>query len=334
MIMKLFSISLKNQIRNIFLKTTFLLLFQIFFLYGQQTDAPSPPDGYWNTTFLKMAYFIGTLELIEKKPAIPPQIQEYKDVVYKQTTERDLMLDIYHLKNLPEQKPALVFIHGGAWKKGDKSDYRRYLVDFALRGYVTVTLAYRFSQEALFPAAVNDVKCAIRWIKKNAKKYNIDPNNIAVIGGSAGGHLAMMIAYSSDKPEFDENCDLDSINSNIQAVVNLYGPSDLTTDFAMEQPPVHKFIGELYKDAKEKYRQASPINYITPDDPPTLIFQGTLDEIVPVLQSDLLNDKLIDEEVQVEYHRLEGWPHTMDLGLEVNKYCQYYMNAFFEKHLK
>ena len=126
-------------------------------------------------------------------------------------------------------------------------------MDFALRGYVTATVSYRFSQEAPFPAAVTDVKCAIRWIKSNAKQYKIDPDRIAVIGGSAGGHLALMIGYSSDIPEFDDGCETDTVSSRIQAVVDIYGPSDLTTDFAIAQKAAQKFIGDLYENAAEKY---------------------------------------------------------------------------------
>jgi len=311
----------------------FLLLFNGFYLNAQTDIAPEPPDGYWNNTFLKIAYVSGLLKLVDKEPDIPDEIHKYTDIVYKTVGERQLKLDLFQPDNLNQAAPVLVFIHGGGWKKGDKDDYRLYLVDFAMRGYITVTLSYRFSQEAVFPAALNDVKCAIRWIKTNAKKYNINPDKIAVIGGSAGGHLAMMIGYSSDVAEFNEGCAADSIRSSVQVVVNLYGPSDLTTDEAVARPSVKNFIGESYVKSMQKYTNASPINHITPDDPPTLIFHGTLDELVPVEQSDILNKKLTDIGVPVEYHRLKGWPHTMDMGAKINEYCQYYMNAFFEKYL-
>ncbi len=320
-------------LKIIIISIVVVLLLQGCNLTKKTDGSPAPPGGYWNFTLLKLAYLIGLVELADTEPDVPPGINEFKDIVYKQVEDRALKLDIYQPMNLLQPAPVLVFIHGGAWKKGDKADYLRYLVDFALRGYVTATISYRFSHEAHFPAAVNDVKCAIRWIRTNAKEYNIDPDKIAVIGGSAGGHLAMMIAYSSDVPEFDEGCDTDSVSSRVQAVVDLYGPSDLTTDFAIAQPSAQKFIGELYENAADKYQKASPLNYITPDDPPTLIFHGTIDDTVPVGQSDILNDKLNDTGVPVEYHRLKGWPHTMDLAGEVNKYCQYYMNAFFEKYV-
>ncbi len=312
-----------------------LLLGHITMLSAQENKPPEPPKGYANMTFLKVAYFLKLLKLADRKPSIPPEILEYKDIIYKQTKSRPLKLDIYRLKTLTQAVPVLVFIHGGGWKKGDKSDYLPYLVDFAQRGYVTVTLSYRFSQEAPFPATVKDVKCAIRWIKVHAKEYFIDPEKIAVIGGSAGGHLAMMIGYSSNVREFEDECPgIDStITSRVQVVVNFYGPSNLATDYAIKQPSAINFIGKPADEAFEEYVKASPITYLSKDDPPTLIFHGTIDELVPVEQSDSLKAGLDRVGVVAEYHKLKGWPHTMDLALKVNRYCQYYMNEFFKKYL-
>lgn len=314
---------------------TILLFAQFAILNAREDKSPAPPKGYANMTLLKAAYFLHLLKLADKKPAVPSEIIEYKNITYKQTTSRPLKLDIYRLKTLPRPAPVLVFIHGGGWKKGDKSDYLRYLVDFAKKGYVTATISYRFSQEAPFPAAVKDVKCAIRWIKAHAQDYFIDPKRIAVIGGSAGGHLAMMIGYSSDAREFEDECPgIDStITSRVQAVVNLYGPSNLATDAALVRPSVINFIGKPADKAFEEYVKASPVTYLSIDDPPTLIFHGTIDELVPVEQSDSLKAALDRIGVVAEYHKLKGWPHTMDLALKVNQYCQYFMNEFLKKYL-
>ena len=310
---------------------TIVLILIIPTILFSQEELLEMPDGYSSNTTMKIAYFFGTLELIDKMPAVPNDLTEYKDIVYKTIKDRSLKLDVYHLKDLNEARPVLIFIHGGAWKKGDKVDYRRYLVDFAKKGYVTITVQYSLSKVAKFPAAVNDVKCAIKWIKANAKKYFIDPNKIALIGGSAGGHLSMMVGYSED---FNNNDCFDSTNiSKVQAIVNLYGPSDLTTEYARSQSSVEYFLGKKYSDDKDLFSVASPVSYLTKDDPPTLIFQGTLDELVPFSQSDSLKSRLDRVGIPAEYHKLEGWPHTMDLGVEVNEYCQFYMNRFFEKYI-
>jgi acetyl esterase/lipase len=312
---------------------TIVLLYLNISISGQSADPPKIPDGYCSNFTLKLAYFFGTLDLIDAMPPIPDEIIEYKDLVYKEIHERSLKLDIYHLKELTEIKPVLVFIHGGAWKKGNKKDYRRYLVDYAKKGYVSVTVQYSLANEAKFPAALNDINCAIRWIKANSEKYFMNPNKIAVIGGSAGGHLAMMLGYSQDTSNFENDCLDNNFNSSVQAIVNIYGPSDLTTEYAQNQSSVQYFLGKKYIEDKNIYSYSSPISYLTPDDPPTLIFHGTLDELVPISQSDSLKNRLDRVGIAAEYHRLEGWPHTMDLGVEVNEYCQYYMDRFFERYI-
>lgn len=304
---------------------------------GQEETSgpPQPPDGYANNTTLKVAYATGTLKLIEDHPEVPEDIKVTKDLVYKETPEKTLKLDIYHQKSVGSPQPLLVFIHGGSWKKGNKDDYRRYLVDYAQKGYVTATVAYRFSQEAIFPAAFNDVVCALKWLKSHATEYHIDPERVAVIGGSAGAHLAMMLGYHANDPDYEGDCDYPETDADVKAVVNLYGPVDLTTDFAINHPSVKQLIGTDYSEAtKSAYEVSSPIHFITPDDPPTLTFHGTIDDIVPIVQGDMLDEALQKQKVPSYYHRLEGWPHTMDLGLKVNNYCQYYMDEFFAKHLK
>lgn len=299
-----------------------------------RSDISKPPKGYWNHSTMKIAYATKSLKLIETSPPIPENLTIYKDIVYKKTAEKTLKLDIYHQKSLSKPAPLLVFIHGGSWKSGDKDDYRRYLVDYAGKGYTTATVSYRFSQEAPFPAALDDVVCAVKWLKTHAAEYQIDPSKIAVIGGSAGGHLAMMLAYHAGDASYTSECESDA-EADVQAVVNLYGPADLTTDFAINHPVVLKFIGKEYSpETKQAYEAASPLQFITPDDPPTLIFHGTIDKIVPVSQSDVLHEALKQKNVPSHYHRLKGWPHTMDLGLKVNNYCQYHMDEFFSKYLK
>ncbi len=320
-------------------KVTIITLLYILIVFNgcsnkfNENGSPKPPSGYPNEFLLKAAYFVGLLDLLDKKPLVPDDIIEYKDIVYKETKSRPLKLDIYRLKSLKEPAPVLIFIHGGGWKKGDKQDYLRYLIDYAKKGYVTATVAYRFTKEALFPAAVLDVKCAVRWIRSHAQEFMINPDKIAVIGGSAGGHLAMMVGYSADIAEFNKEC-ADTVNNRVQAVVDLYGPADLSTAYAREQNSPKQFLGKSYEEDPALYRKASPNTYITSDDPPTLIFQGTIDALVPYSQSDSLKKWLDKAGVPAEYHKLKGWPHTMDLAKEVNEYCQYYMDAFFKKYLK
>lgn len=310
----------------------FLFLKGCYYRYDS-TDFKKPPHGYPNFTMMKIAYVLGFIKIVNLQPEVPDSIEEFKNIEYKNVGEVSLKLDIYKLKKQKNPAPVLIFIHGGAWRTGKRSDYLPYLIDFAKQGYVTATVSYRLVKKAKFPAAVKDVKCAVKWIREHADEYLIDPDKIAVIGGSAGGHLSMMIGYSSDETEFNGECACDSLSSRVQAVVNLYGPSDLTTEYALSRREVTDFIEPSYDEAPEMYRKASPIFFITPDDPPTLIFQGTIDELVPVRQADMLKKKLDEVGVPGEYHRLKGWPHTMDIAEPVHRYCKYHMNAFFEKYI-
>ena len=278
------------------------------------------PRGYRSEACLKMAYALGFLDLIETEPEVPESIEVLMDIVYKQVDSSSLQLDIYKPKNLLKASPVLIFIHGGSWSKGKRSDYLPYLIDYANKGYVAVTVSYRLSGVAPFPAAVQDVQCAVQWIRVHSAEYMIDPEKIALVGGSAGGHLAMLVAYADDSP-----------GDKVQAVVNLYGPTDLTTEYARERGECQQFIGKSYLEAPNLYRDASPRTFISADDPPTLIFHGTIDALVPVSQSDSLHRWLDQAGVANEYHRLKGWPHTMDLSKKVNDYCLHYMDEFFKR---
>lgn len=319
-------------------RTYYLAVLSLLFLLSACTDGDvsKAPKGYSSQGTMKIAYATGMLKLIETEPEIPATLQSHLDIPFKTTPERELKLDLYHSKDLTTPTPLLLFIHGGSWKKGNKDDYRRYLVDFAEKGYVTASVSYRFSQEAAYPAALEDVVCGLQWLKDHAADYQIDTNRIAVIGGSAGGHLGMLLAYHSQDSTFVSSSPCKSnASTKIQALVNFYGPVDLTTTYARQHPSVSDFIGVPYDtETHRKYQDASPLNFISADDPPTLTFHGTLDDLVPIAQADTLDQELRAVGVDSYYHRLKGWPHTLDLGLKMNRFCQHHMDAFFESYLK
>ncbi|MBN2329945.1 MAG: alpha/beta hydrolase [Candidatus Omnitrophica bacterium] len=293
------------------------------------------PEGYANETLLKTAILLKQIELIDPKNVpVPETVIEEVNIEYGKAGDKSLQLDLYRPKQSENSSPAVIFIHGGAWKSGKRQDMKFYTVHFAERGYACATVSYRLSKEALFPAAVQDVKCAVRWMRANAPKYNIDPERIAVSGNSAGGHLSMMIGYSSDIPELEGEGGHAGVSSRVQAVINFYGPVDLTTDFAKKQGVVADFLGKTYEEDPRLYAFASPLTHLTRDDPPTLIFHGTIDSTVPIKQADMLEQKLQSLGIDYVYDKFVGWPHTMDLAKAVNDRCQYQMVQFLEKHLQ
>ena len=275
----------------------------------------------------------GKLQIVNLAREIPDGIEVWSDVIFGQGGEKELRLDLYRPRAPTRSAPALVFIHGGSWRGGNRSVYRSYGMDFASRGYIVASVSYRLSHESHFPGAVEDVKCAIRWLRKNADVHHIDPDKIAVIGGSAGGHLALMAAYTSEIEEFEGTGGNAEISSRVQAVINLYGPTDLTTESAREQSAVVDFLGKSYEESPNSYLQASPVFHVTPDDPPTLILHGSLDDVVPIEQADMLASKLKEAGVPYLFDRLPGWPHTMDLSQVVNDRCQWFMDRFLKRYL-
>jgi acetyl esterase/lipase len=301
---------------------------------GVKSETPEPPipKGFATEDEVKQALLTGKVGIINRNPPIPDEIKRIQDVEYFNVDGHSLKLDLFVPRQPKGPVPALVFIHGGGWVKGDRKDYLPYNVEFAKKGYVTATISYRLIGVSPYPACVKDVKCAIKFLRQNAAQYSIDPDRIVAIGGSAGGHLSMMLGYAPNAPEFDQGC-YPGVSDAVQAVVDLYGPTDLTATFAQHNPTANNFIGKSFEAAPELYSQASPITWLNAGDPPTLIFQGTIDSTVPASQSDLLASKLKSLGIPYEYEKYEGWPHTMDLAQPVYDRTTFVIARFLEKHV-
>jgi len=291
-----------------------------------------PPVGYHFETLDYLAAGIGLEKLAELKPEVPESVKEFKDIEYKNINGKSLQLDLYKLKNLDEPAPLIVFIHGGGWKGGKRSDYLCYLVDYAVKGYVTATVSYRLVKDSIYPACVDDVTDAVDWLFRNGEKYGYDTTRIALVGGSAGAHLSMLAAYGWEDPR--RKNDMSRTKHKIKAVVDIYGPVDLTVEYARTQRLLTRFIGHSYGEVPELYLEASPVHYLKPTSPPTLILHGTSDHLVPISQSDTLKSRLDALGVPCEYCRVPLWPHSMDMARRVNDYVRLKMDDFFEVHLK
>lgn len=293
-----------------------------------------PPVGYHFVAPAYLALFVGLEDLIDREPEIPANVREIKDIEYKTVDGKSLQLDLYIPENIQKPAPLLVFIHGGGWKGGKRSDYLVYLAAFAQKGYLTATVSYRLLKDGPYPACAEDITDAVNWFFRNGETYGYDPDRIALVGGSAGAHLALLAAYGWEKQTAADSLVLPENKHRIKAVVDIYGPVDLTTPYAQTQPLVTNFIAHSYQEKPELYREASPVRYLDKNDPPTLILHGTSDDLVPISQSDTLKAKLDRLGVPNVYCRVPLWPHTMDIVQRVNDYSQKQMELFFEQYLK
>jgi acetyl esterase/lipase len=293
-----------------------------------------PPVGYHFLTPTYLAVKLGLEKMIDRRPAVPSDIQEIKNIEYKNINGKSLQMDIYKSKNFTKTAPLLVFIHGGGWKSGDRADYLVYLIAFAKKGYVTATVSYRLLNIAPYPACAEDLTDAVQWLFKNGDNYGYDPDRIALIGGSAGAHLALLAGYSWKKSGAATDTALVPVSPHkIKAVVDIYGPTDLTTEFSRTNSTVTNFLARTWEQAPELFLEASPIHYLNKNNPPTMILHGTSDQIVPVSQSDLLKAKLDSLGVPNVYYKVPLWPHTMDVIERVNHFSEAKMTGFFEKYL-
>lgn len=297
-------------------------------------DGETPPRGFFSRNELIAALLVGGVELINRNPPLPENVELREGVEYGNVGERPLLLDLYKPKQQNGKVPGLIFIHGGGWKSGGRQDYRVYTTWFAQQGYVAVTIGYRLSKEALFPAAVEDAKCAVRWMRAEAESLGVDPDKIVVLGGSAGGHLAMMVGYSADDKTLEGIGGHAEVSSQVAAVVDIYGPFDFETPEGKSADVVKQFLGkQSYEEAPELWKRLSPVTYLNTGGPPTLIIHGSLDEIVPISQAEMLSRRLMELKIPSRYIRLEGWPHTMDVAVPVNIYCRHQILKFLQEQV-
>lgn len=323
--------------RSLYILMGILALFCILMITPRTIGAIFPeakPIGYHFEILDYLAVAVGLESLINTTPEIPSEIEEIKNIEYKNIDGRSLQIDLYKPKNSVKDLPLLVFIHGGGWSGGQRSDYLVYLVAFAKKGYMTATVSYRLLKDGPYPACVEDIKDAFTWFYSNGQTYGYDPDRIAVIGGSAGGHLALLAAYGWEKPNMESDSLFETSTHRIKAVVDIYGPVDLTTEYARNHPLVKNFLAKSFDDHPEIYSEASPIQYADTNDPPTMILQGSSDNLVPASQPVRLKEKLDSLGIPSELYMLPLWPHTMDIVQRVNNFSQVKMTAFFEKYLK
>jgi acetyl esterase/lipase len=220
----------------------------------------------------------------------PSKLQ--RNLTYCSVDGVDLKLDLYFPAQTLKPSPVAVFVHGGGWSSGDKAGGNLIpFSDLASQGFFVAAVNYRLAPRYKFPTMIEDVKCAVRFLRANAVKLNIDPNRIGAWGGSAGGHLVALLGTTDASAGFDVGQYADQ-PSRVQAVVDMFGPTDLNEMFPSASERIIQNVFEIKSSAGETAKLASPVTYVTSDDPPFLILQGDKDQTVPPKQSQVLYDRL------------------------------------------
>ena len=309
-----------------------------------------------SAVLLGLCFSSGARAQEPRRPAVPKGVRAVLDVAYVPgATPHPLQkLDLY-LPNDPVEpsrgpRPLIIYIHGGAWRGGDKRGFPALWL--ASKGYAVASVNYRLTPAATFPAQIEDCKAAVRWLRRNAKAFQIDPDHFGAWGDSAGGHLVALLGTAGDVKEWDAQPKPDEEkgrkdepagSSRVQCVVDWFGPSDLaamsrqappfgTIDHDAATSPESVLVGGPVQENKDKAAEASPITYVAAGAPPFLIMHGDKDPLVPLPQSQTFADALKAAGVDVTLQVLPGAGHGGPAFAtpEVRQTVE----AFFDKHLK
>ncbi|MSR66443.1 MAG: alpha/beta hydrolase [Pedosphaera sp.] len=275
-----------------------------------------------------------TLHLGAADPIVPDNVSFERNIEFANPDDQHLQLNIARPKNARGPLPAVICIHGGGFRAGSREGYNKLCLTLAENGFAAFTVSYRLAPKYQFPAAVHDTKAAVRWLRMNAKKFNIDPERIGVTGGSAGGHLAQFLGVTTGLKEFEGDQNV-GVSSHVACVVNVYGPSDFTKSYGKSVDAhvvLPLWLGGDLKTALANHIRSSPLNWVTPAAAPTLLIHGTEDKYVAHEQAVWMRDRLVTSGVSAELLTLEGAGHGFK-GADAEK-ADRALLEFFTQQLK
>ncbi|GAB3882963.1 alpha/beta hydrolase [Spirosoma agri] len=295
-------------------------LILVFALSATVTYAQLKPTGGKDTSFTVQGSY-----LREKKyhpditladSTLPAGVRIDKAITFSTpSAERNLKLDVYARPAASgKARPAVIMVHGGGWRSGDRSHNNTLAGQLAANGFVAIPVEYRLSTEALYPAAVHDVKAAIRWIRANAKQYAIDPNRVAVLGFSAGGQLAALVGTTNQNKDFDGSGGNSGVSSAVQAIVDIDGvlafihPESGEGDDSKSTSAATYWLGYSKTQRPDLWQEASALNHIDKQTPPVLFLNSSVDRMHGG-RDDLIK-KLNELGTYSEVHTFPDAPHT------------------------
>jgi acetyl esterase/lipase len=270
----------------------FWLLLPVAGAVGQPYDA--------ETTYRKLVGAYPDIRIASSTAPAPVRVR--KDIVYAQRGASALALDLYLPAPAEQPAPLVVLVHGGGWRSGDRTEMAPLAVRLAARGYAAAAVSYRLSGEARYPAAIDDVKEALRWLRANAARYGVDPARMAIAGGSAGGQIAALVGMTSP--------------GAVQAVINIDGLSDFTSDDALrhEDDPSKNpsaagaWFGGRYAERQAVWREASPISHVGASSPPVLFIVSGVPRFS--VGREAMTARLQSHHIVAETVALPGTPHS------------------------
>ena len=284
---------------------------------------------------------IGVLSLLSPvyaQETVPEGVVFEKNIEYSNSDDQHLQLNMARPKEGAGPFPAVICIHGGGFRAGTREGFNGLCLQLAERGYVAVTVSYRLAPKYQFPAAVYDVKAAVRWMRANAEKYQIDPDRIGTTGGSAGGHLAQFLGVTSGVKKFEGDGGNAEYSSSVKCVVNFYGPSDFTKSYdasvdAKDVLPL--FLGGNLEQERRRHIESSPLYWVTPEAAPTLFVHGTKDAYVAHEQAEWIVERMKAADVEATLMTIEDGDHGFRTSSpEVKEKIEKARFEFFDRHLK
>jgi len=271
------------------------------------------------------------------EPLAKDSYRRLDDIQYAEVDGHRLLLDLY-LPTDVERPPVVLWVHGGAWRRGSKTNMP--LDDLIKHGFAVASVDYRLSPVARFPAQIHDCKAAIRYLRGTAKKHAINADRIGVAGSSAGGHLAALIGVSNHLQALEGDLgDYVDQSSTVQATVDYFGPTNFMTilkqstphGLSVRVPALELLLGGGPEEMPDLARLASPVFHVDSDEPPLLLIHGDQDPQVPINQSHELHAKYKQYKRDVQFEVVHGGAHGGGDFFDSRRNAM--VRAFFEKHL-
>ena len=253
------------------------------------------------------------------------EVEMREKIVYSKVGDRELLLDAFVPKREGDL-PAVLVVHGGAWRSGNRQQLRTYAKELAKRGIVCFAIDYRLAPEHKFPAQIEDCREAVKWIRANATEFKVDTERLGAIGYSAGGHLVCLLATTGEKPK-EENGNVDT---RIKAAAAGGAPTDFRS-FPDNGKWAEYWMGGDLRTCPDLFREASATAFVDKEDAPVFFFNGTVDKVVPIAWSQSCYDALKSIGVKTEMHTIEGAGH-MEAARDVAALEKAF--AFLEAELK